>query len=294
MLRFSLLSAAAIAPLASFGLASRDHTRYLRPSKPAATVDSTSICGQRWGGLYIPRTGPNARNAVYNLDTLEPQGEIPKASARGAAVDPKSHHGFSSSKPVVMWDSKTLATIKTIAVEGNPDGILFDPFNQRVWVFSHSQPNATIINSKDGSVAGTLDLGGAPEQAVTDGKGHIYVDLEDKDQIAAVDAAALKVMAHYELAGKGGGPGGLAFDVKNHILFATCHDPATMVILKSDDGKILDALPIGNGTDAPRSTPAPWKRSVRTAMARSRSSRRTTRPASRSSRISKPCRARKR
>jgi DNA-binding beta-propeller fold protein YncE len=186
---------------------------------------------------------------VFNLDTLEPVGVIPNASARGAAVDPKSNHGFGSSKPVVMWDTKTLATIKTIDVQGNPDGILFDPFNQRVWVFSHSQPNATVIDAKDGSVVGTLDLGGAPEQAVTDGRGHIYVDLEDKDKIAAVDARTLKVTAQYDLAGKGGGPGGLAFDVKNHILFATCHDPATMVVLNSDDGKILDTLPIGSGTD---------------------------------------------
>jgi DNA-binding beta-propeller fold protein YncE len=199
--------------------------------------------------LYIPRTGSTPRINVFDLDTLEPVGEISKASARGAAVDPKSNHGFASSKPVVMWDAKTLETIKTIEVQGNPDGILFDPFNQRVWVFSHSQPNATVIDAKDGSVVGTLDLGGAPEQAVTDGKGHLYVDLEDKDKIAAVDAKTLKVTAQYDLAGKGGGPGGLAFDVKNHILFATCHDPATMVMLNSEDGKILATLPIGSGTD---------------------------------------------
>ena len=154
-----------------------------------------------------------------------------------------------------MWDTKTLATIKTIEVQGNPDGILFDPFNQRVWVFSHTQPNATVIDAKDGSVVGTLDLGGAPEQAVTDGKGHLYVDLEDKDKIAAVDAKTLKLTAQYDLAGKGGGPAGLAFDVKNHILFATCRNPATMVVLKSDDGKILATLPIGGGTDGARFNP---------------------------------------
>jgi DNA-binding beta-propeller fold protein YncE len=250
MLRFSLLLAAAIALPASYGLAQEGPYKVLKTDKAGGDGGFDYVYADSDGRrLYVPRTGPSARIAVYNLDTLEPQGEIPKANAHGAAVDPKSHHGFGSSKPVVMWDTKTLATIKTIEVEGHPDGILFDPFNQRVWVFSHSQPNATIINSKDGSVAGTLDLGGAPEQAVTDGKGHIYVDLEDKDQIAAVDAAALRVTARYDLAGKGGGPGGLAFDVKNHILFATCHSPATMVILKSDDGKILDALPIGNGTD---------------------------------------------
>jgi DNA-binding beta-propeller fold protein YncE len=199
--------------------------------------------------LYIPRTGTTPRVSVYDLDSLKLVTEIANTNARGAAVDPKSGHGFASSKPVTMWDTKTLAVIKTIDVQGNPDGILFDPFNQRVWVWSHSAPNATIIDAKDGSVVGTLDLGGAPEQAVTDGKGHIWVDLEDKDQIAAVDAKELKVTAHYGLEGKGGGPGGLAFDPKNRILFSSNHTPATMVILNADTGKILDALAIGTGTD---------------------------------------------
>ena len=199
--------------------------------------------------LYIPRTGEGARVTVFNLDTLAPEGEIANTNARGAAVDPKSGHGFASSKPVAMWDAKTLATIKTIDVDGGPDGILFDPFNDRVYIFSHRAPNATVINASDGSVAGTIDLGGAPEQAVTDGMGHLYVDLEDKDKIAVVDAKTMEVTADYDLAGKGGGPGGLAFDVKHHILFAACHDPATMVILNSEDGKIITALPIGNGVD---------------------------------------------
>src|SRR6185369_16619688 len=114
------------------------------------------------------------------LDTLKLVGEIPKVSGNGAAVDPKSGRGFASSKPVAMWDTKSLQLINTIEIQGGPDGILFDPFNQRVWVFSHSAPNATIIDARDGSVVGTLDLGGAPEQAVTDGNGLIYVDIEDK------------------------------------------------------------------------------------------------------------------
>jgi len=211
------------------------------------------VAGRR---LYIPRTGPTPRVTVFNLDTLGPVGEIPNANARGVAVDPKSNHGFCSSKPVVMWDTKTLVTIKTIDVQGSPDGILFDPFNERVYVFSHSAPNATVINAKDGSVVGTIDLGGAPEQAVTDGKGHLYVDIEDKDNVAVVDAKTLKVTAHYGLSGKGGGPAGLAFDVKNHILFAACHDPATMVVLNAKDGKIITSLPIGSGVDGAVFNPA--------------------------------------
>jgi hypothetical protein len=199
--------------------------------------------------LYIARTGPSPRITVFNLDTLEPAGEIPNTSAHGAAVDPKSNHGFGTSKPVAMWDSKTLAPIKTIDVQGNPDGLLFDSFNGRVYILSHSAPNATVINVADGSVAGTIDLGGAPEQAVSDGKGHVYIDIEDKGNIAVVDAKTLTVTAHYDLEGKGGTCAGLAMDVKNNILFAACRNPATMVILNAGDGKIVTTLPIGTGTD---------------------------------------------
>lgn len=199
--------------------------------------------------LYVPRGGNPGRITVFDLDTLAPAGEIPNASARGAAVSPKSHHGFASSKPVVMWDSKTLAIIKTIDVEGGPDGILYEPFKDQIWVFSHRAPNATVINAADGSIASTIDLGGAPEQAVSDGKGHLYVDIEDKDNIAVVDTNTLAVTTHYDLAGKGGTCAGLTMDLKNRILFASCRKPQNMVVLNADDGKILTTLPIGMGTD---------------------------------------------
>lgn len=198
--------------------------------------------------LYVARTGPTKRISVFNLDTLQPAGEMKDVGAHGAVVDPKSHHGFATSKPVVMFDSKTLKTIKTIDVQGNPDGILFDPFNQRVYILSHAAPNATVINSKDGSVIGTIDLEGAPEQAATDGKGHIYVDIEDKNNIAVVDARTMKVTAHYDL-GENKTPAGLAFDKKNHVLFVECRNPAVSVIMNALDGKILKTLPIGTGVD---------------------------------------------
>ena len=201
--------------------------------------------------LYVPRLGAGAagRVTVFNLDTLEPEGEIPNVSGHGVAVSDKSKHGFASSKPVAMFDAKTLAPIKTIDVEGGPDGIMYDPFNDHVWVFSHRAPNATIINAKDGMVIGTLDLGGAPEQAASDGKGRIYVDIEDKGEVAVVDAKDRKVIGRYDLQGKGNGCAGLALDVKNEILFAACREPHNMVILRAVDGKILDTQPIGQGTD---------------------------------------------
>lgn len=199
--------------------------------------------------LYIPRTGNPSRVTVFNLDTLEPAGEIPNISAHGVAVSAKSGHGFATSRPVAMWDTRTMMPIKTIDVQGGPDGILYDSFNDRVYILSHSAPNATVINAADGAVLGTIDLGGAPEQAATDGKGHIYVDIEDKGNVAVVDSKTMQVLNHYDLMGKGGTCAGLAIDVKNNILFAACRNPQTMVILSAADGKILDTLPIGPATD---------------------------------------------
>jgi hypothetical protein len=163
--------------------------------------------------LYIPRKRPG-RITVFNLDALEPVGEIPDAAANGVVVDPKSGHGFAASKPVVMWDAKTLKTIKTIDVQGGPDAILFDPFSERVFIFSHVAPNLTVINAVDGSVLGTIDLGGEPEQAATDRKGRVYVDIRDKNDIAVIDAEALTVAARYSVVPKGGRCSGLAIVCK--------------------------------------------------------------------------------
>jgi len=201
--------------------------------------------------LYIARSGapPVGRITVYDLDTLKTAGEIPGMSAHIVQIDPKSAHGFTSSKPVVMFDAKTLAPIKNIDMQGSPDGMLYDPFNARVYVLSHSAPNVQVIDAASGNVVGTIDLGGAPEQAATDGQGHLYIDIEDKDVVAVVDAKSMAVTARYELGGKGGGPGALAIDTKNHILFVACHNPAAMVMLDAATGKILASLPIGTGVD---------------------------------------------
>jgi len=253
MRRFYLVSAIGIIVLVIAGLAQEKAGGPYQVSKVvrvggAGTFD-TAFADTVERRFYIPRKGPG-RITVFDLDTLEPAGEIPNAAANGVVVDPKSGHGFASSKPVVMWDAKTLKTLRTIEVQGGPDAILFDPFNERVYIFSHTAPHATAINAADGSVAGTLDLGGMPEQAVTDGKGHVYVDIRDRDNVAVIDAKTLTVSAHYGLEGKGGRCSGLAIDVKNEILFAGCREPQRMVMLSAVDGKILDSLPIGAGVDS--------------------------------------------
>jgi DNA-binding beta-propeller fold protein YncE len=198
--------------------------------------------------LYVPRGN---RVEVYDLDTLKSAGTITSTNGvHGAAVDAMSKHGFCSSNPVVMWDIEKLATLKTIPVEGRPDGILFDPATQHVLILSHSAPNATVIDTKDGSVVATIDLGGAPEQGASDGNGHLYISLENKSKVAVVDSKSNKVTGMYDLESKGGTPAGLALDVKNHVLFVCCRNPANAVIMNADDGKIITTLPIGNRVDA--------------------------------------------
>jgi DNA-binding beta-propeller fold protein YncE len=206
--------------------------------------------------LYIARTGKTPRINVYNLDTLEPVGEVATTNAHGAVIDAKTNHGFATTKPITMFDSKTLATIKTIEVQGNPDGAYFDASAQRAYILSHSSPHVTVIDTNDGSIVKTFDIGGMPEQAAGDGKGHLYIDVEDKENIAVVDTKTLEVTGHYDVTGKGGTCAGLAMDAKNHILFAACRNPANMVILNAEDGKIISTLPIGMGTDGASFNPA--------------------------------------
>ena len=219
--------------------------------------------------LYIPRRGAApggaaatapvpTRLTAFNLDTLEPAGEIPGIGGNGAAVDPKSGHGFTSSKPVSMFDTKTMKSIKTIDIPNGvqPDGIVFDGFNQRVYVFSHPSKSAVVIDSVGGTVVGTVDLGGVPEQGVPDGKGTLYVVMQDaQGSVAVVDVKTLKTTAHYPF-GDQGSCNGLALDGKNNVLFAACRlnfppaDPPqpTMVILSAKDGKILAKLPLAGAS----------------------------------------------
>ena len=206
--------------------------------------------------LYVARSGPAGHIGVFNLDTLAPVGDIPGTSAHGGAVDPATGHGFATSKPVTMFDARTFAILKKIDVQGNPDGYLNDPYNHHFYILSHAAPNITVLDDKDGTILGTIDIGGAPEQAVTDGHGKIYVDIEDKSAIAVIDASTMKMVGKYDVSSKGGGCAGLALDVKNNILFAACRDNKNMIILSAADGHIITDLPIGNGSDGATFNPA--------------------------------------
>ena len=194
--------------------------------------------------VYVPRGG---NTFMFDLDTHHYLGAVANIGGHGVAIDPASHHGFSSSSPVGMFDTVTAQKIKTVAVTSRPDGIMLEPFTGKVLILSHESPGLTLIDPKDGTVAGTIDVGGALEQAQSDGQGKLYVDVEDENKIAVVDLKTMKVVTKYDLGEKGDGPAGLGLDNKNHLLFAMCHSQNCVVL--NTDGKILATLPIGNGTD---------------------------------------------
>jgi DNA-binding beta-propeller fold protein YncE len=225
-------------------------------ASPYKVLDTTQLMGN--GGIdyvyadndgrrvYVPRGG---NTFVFDLDRHKYIGTVTNIGGHGVAIDTATHHGFSSSNPPGMFDTETMQKIKSIEVQGRPDGILLEPFTDRVYIFSHEAPSITVIDPKDGSVVGTVDVGGAMEQAQSDGQGKLYVDVEDEKKVAVVDVKTLKVITKYDLGDGAGEPGGLGLDVKNHILFAMCARPNVCVVVNADDGKVLTTLPLGNGTD---------------------------------------------
>ena len=119
----------------------------------------------------------------------------------------KSGHGFTSSKPISMFDTNTMKLIKTIDVPmgTQPDGIMFDSFNQRVYVYSHPSKDATVIDAVNGTIVGTVDLGGVPEEGIADGKGMVYDVMQDaQGGVAVVDAKTMKTTAHSPFGEVGG------------------------------------------------------------------------------------------
>ncbi len=223
---------------------------------PYKVLDTTQLMGS--GGIdyvyadndgrrvYVPRGNSTF---VFDLDTHKYIGAITNISGHGVAIDTASHHGFSSAGKVGMFDTQTMQKIKDIDVQSRPDGILLEPLTDRVYILSHATPGITVIDPKDGSVVGTVDVGGNMEQAQSDGQGKLYVDVENEKKIAVVDVKALTVITKYDLGQDAGEPGGLGLDVKNHILFAMCADPNVCMVVNADNGKLLATLPIGNGTD---------------------------------------------
>ncbi len=235
------------------------------PATPYKILATTQIPAA--GGIdYVTADSINRRvyvacgNAVsvFDLDTYKLAGTIAGASGHGVALDPDNHTGLVSGNPATFINTQTLEKVKTIPSAG-ADGYIFDAFTHHFFILSHNAPNLRVIDSKDGSTAGTVDAIGvdganaAVEQGASDGEGHLYFDVSNAHHVAVVDAKTLKVTGHFDLGDKGNGPAGLAIDTKNHILFAMCRGGnggmPTCVILSAVDGKIITTLPLAGSSD---------------------------------------------
>lgn len=189
---------------------------------------------------------------VIDLGRDSVVGDIPNtAGIHGVALAPELNRGFTSNgrdSSVTIFDYKTLAPIAVVKIPGrNPDAILYDPATKRVFTFNGGTSNATAIDATNGTVAGTVDLGGKPETAVSDG-GKVYANIEDKNEIAVFDPKTLTVLARWPLA-PCEEPSGLAIDRVHQRLFAGCGNK-TMAVVDMRTGKVVATPPVGSGVDA--------------------------------------------
>src|SRR5690242_4311415 len=146
---------------------------------------------------------------------------------------------------VVVFDLKSRAILQRVPAGKNPDGLLYDPFSRRVFAFNGSSHDVTAIEAASGKVAGTIALDGKPEFPVSDGKGDVYVNIEDKSEIVRLDPHTLKIKQRWSIA-PCEEPSGLAFDSRSHRLFPVC-DNKLMAVVNADSGKVVTTVPIGEG-----------------------------------------------
>ena len=170
----------------------------------------------------------------------------------GIALAPKLGRGFTSNgqeNKASIVDLKTFKTITKVTTGANPDAILYEPVQNEVYTCNGKGKSATVFDPASGKVVATIDLGGKPEFCTTDGQaGRVYVNLEDKSEVAAIDIKAHKVVNHWPIA-PGETASGMAIDTEHHRLFLGC-DNKKMVMLDSTSGKVVTTVPIGAGVDA--------------------------------------------
>jgi DNA-binding beta-propeller fold protein YncE len=199
--------------------------------------------------LFISR---GSKVVVVDVDTEKVVGEIPDTpGVHGIALAPELNKGFTSNgrgNNVTVFDLKTLGTLDHVPTGENPDAIIYDPATKRVFTLNGRSQNATAIDAETGHVAETIALGGRPEFAAADGKGHVYVNIEDKSEIVQLDSKKLTVLARWPLA-PCEEPSGLAIDAHGRRLFAGCSNKM-MAVVDADSGKVLATPPIGQGVDA--------------------------------------------
>jgi DNA-binding beta-propeller fold protein YncE len=190
--------------------------------------------------------------SVIELKTDKVLATIPDTKGvHGIAIANDLNKGFTSNgrdTSITVFDLKTLAVLEKVKIKGiNPDAILYDEFSHKVFAYNGRSHDATVLDAKTNKIVGTIPLDGKPEFSATDGKGTVFVNIEDKNSIAAIDATTLKVKNVWSIT-PGEEPTGLAIDTKTHRLFAVCGNKL-MVVVNYDNGKVIMTLPIGDGCD---------------------------------------------
>lgn len=200
------------------------------------------------GRLYVTHS---AALHVLDLASLKPIAELDGLkAAHGVALDPKSGHGFvtdGDSNAVVMFDLATDKKIKSIPAGKKPDAILRDPASGMILAFNGDSEDVSIIDPAKGAVVSTIKLPNGPEFPQADGKGMVWVNMEEGNAIAAIDTKAMKLDHVIKLDGCDG-PAPLAFDPANRVLFSGCANKV-MTVTDADSGKVLTTVPIGGDPD---------------------------------------------
>jgi YVTN family beta-propeller protein len=198
--------------------------------------------------LYIARLN---RIMVVDTETGKLVTEIGGLQhAHGVALDDSGKIGYISdggAGSVLVFDRSTFKVTATIPAGKNPDAVLFEPTQRRVFTFNGASKDATVIDASN-KVIGTVPMPGKPEFSVTDGSGNVFVNIEDTNQLLKIDAVSMEVTARWSLA-LCNAPSGLAIDIAHHRLFSVC-DNAKMTVLDSESGKLVATAPIGKGADA--------------------------------------------
>ena len=199
--------------------------------------------------VYVSRA---TRVMVVDADSGQLAGEITDTpGVHAIALAPKLNRGFISAgraNNVVVFDLKTLKPTATVAAGENPDFILYEPGTKRVFAFNGRSKNVTVVDAKSLKVLATIALSGKPEFAADDGHGRVFVNIEDKGTLAAIDAKAMKVTSEWPMS-PCEEPTGLAIDRKQGRLFAGCSGNQVMAVVDAKTGKVLASVPIGAGCD---------------------------------------------
>jgi len=189
---------------------------------------------------------------VLDLDSGAIVGKIENTlGVHGIAIAADLGRGFVSdgqSSMVTIFDLKTLKTIAEVPTGKKPDAIIYDPATSRVFAFNGGSNSATVIEAKNGKVAGTIDLGGGPEFASADGNGYVYNNLEDESLVLKINSRTLKVEQRWPTA-PCASPSSMAMDRPNRRLFLGCRSKV-MAVMNADTGQIITTLPIGDHVDA--------------------------------------------